>query len=201
MNVRSTSAFAGKSDTGCLRRRVRLNTHWTRASDSEAAGRSNANAVTPASEDEDERRGTKIRGNGEAVVDRRSRRRIAGTASTGQRQAVQRTAAPTPAANAAPARPASSPALRRSPIWNAPAVAPPPGTIRPKAFEASCDVTTGNQRRCCSAMRCSLQTPRKAEGFGDDHDLHPEPVDIREASATTRRPRRDSGRARRARLP
>ena len=41
--------------------------------------------------------------------------------------------------------------------WSAPAVAAPPGTIRPNALPASWDVQTGNQRRVCSAIRCSSQ--------------------------------------------
>jgi hypothetical protein len=47
------------------------------------------------------------------------------------------------------------------PIWSAVAVAPPPGTIRPKALPESCEVATGNQACARSASRWSIETAAK----------------------------------------
>ena len=45
--------------------------------------------------------------------------------------------------------------------WRAPAVAIPPGTIRPNAFPASWDSMTGRHSLVLIAVRCSAQTQKK----------------------------------------
>ena len=45
--------------------------------------------------------------------------------------------------------------------WSAPAVAMPPGTMRPNALPVSCEVPTANQLGVLSTIRCSSHTARK----------------------------------------
>ena len=50
------------------------------------------------------------------------------------------------------------PARTSIPYCSAPAAAPPPGTMLPAAFAASCDVPTANQLRVPIVIRCSVQS-------------------------------------------
>ena len=82
----------------------------------------------------------------------------AGSASSGSAASVASTtieATPIPI----PASDAEIPACTS--IWycSAPAAAAPPGTTRPNAPEASCDVTTGHHERASTASRCSSHMP------------------------------------------
>ena len=78
----------------------------------------------------------------------------AGIASTGSAASVARRtidAAPIPI----PASEDGTPACTSIRYCSAPAAAAPPGTTRPSAPEASCDVTTGHHDRASTASRCS----------------------------------------------
>ena len=85
--------------------------------------------------------------------------RTAGSASTGSAASVasttiDATADPDPGQRRRPRRPgrASGTAARRPPRRR-------PGTTRPNAPDASCDVTTGHHERASTASRCSSHMP------------------------------------------
>jgi hypothetical protein len=58
-----------------------------------------------------------------------------------------------------PASDAEMPDWTSMPYWSAPAAAAPPGTTRPNAPDASCDVTIGHQERASTASRWSSHMP------------------------------------------
>ena len=79
---------------------------------------------------------------------------MAGSASTGSPRRMPNTSTDEAVIPEA-ARPAGTPPRTSIPYCSAPAAATPPGTMRPKAFDASCEVTTGPQRSVRSASRCT----------------------------------------------
>ena len=78
----------------------------------------------------------------------------AGTVSTGSAQSVPNTTSDDAVMPDA-ARAAGIPACVSIAYCIAPEAATPPGTTRPNAFEASCEVITGPQRLVRSASRCT----------------------------------------------
>ena len=81
---------------------------------------------------------------------------IAGSASTGSASRMPNTSTDD-AVMPGRGTPAGTPPRTSIAYCSAPAAATPPGTTRPKAFEASCEVTTGPQRS--RAQRQPLHAP------------------------------------------
>ena len=61
---------------------------------------------------------------------------------------------------------------------SAPAAAAPPGTTRPSAPEASCDVTTGHHERASTASRCSSHMLAQLSTCASDHRREPVELDV-----------------------
>ena len=111
---------------------------------------------------------------------------IAGTVSTGRPSStpnVSRFVAVSPVA----VEPRGAPASTSIRYWSAPATAPPPGTMRPKALPASCEVAMSHQRARRIEIHSTAHSAAKLAGLEQQHQREPPPLDL----ARLRRRRED----------